>query len=292
MVAPRGRTPAAGIMVASDRPAAVAGVTDDTDERVPMLLFCVAVGRDQTMTKGACVVGLALLAGLAPAVAAGLAGSAEAAELVAMVEAVEGGAPGVEELEPLELGREVALRRGDRIVLGYLDSCTRETVAGPGVVRIGKSESAVEGASLVDRRTVDCAGATQVGMSSGTGAALRLRSLKPAANAAHEPAASGADAARAMRAMRDRQTLGTATHRQPVLLLIDPASQVVLQPLEEQGESRRLRARESLVDTREGTGPLEPGLWLARRGAAAMVFEVRGDAGEGSATKAERLVRF
>jgi hypothetical protein len=281
-------------MVAPDRPDAVAGVTDDTDERVRMLLFCVAVGRDWTMAKGACVVGLALLAGLAPAVAGGPTGSATAAELVAMVEAVEGGTPGVEELEPLELGREVALRRGDRIVLGYLDSCARETLEGPGVVRIGASRSEIEGASLVDRRTVDCAGATQVGMSSGTGAALRLRSLKPQGAPAHEGAAavSGADAARAMRAMRDRQTLGTATHRQPVILLIDPAPQVVLQPLEEQGESRRLRARDSLVDTREGTGPLEPGLWLARRGAATMVFEVRGDAGEGSATKAERLVRF
>jgi hypothetical protein len=279
-------------MVAPDRPDAVAGVTDDTDERVRMLLFCVAVGRDWTMAKGACVVGLALLAGLAPAVAGGPAGSAAAAELVAMVEAVEGGTPGVEELEPLELGREVALRRGDRIVLGYLDSCARETLEGPGVVRIGASRSEIEGASLVDRRTVDCRGTAGSGLGSGNSAALRLRSLKPAGQDGAAAAPSGADAARAMRAMRDRQTLGTATHRQPVLLLVDPASQVVLQPLEEQGESRRLRVRDHLVDTRDGTGPLEPGLWLARRGAAAMVFEVRGDAGEGSATKAERLVRF
>jgi hypothetical protein len=245
------------------------------------------------MVKGLGVVRLALLAGLATG-AAGTAAEA-AGELVAMVEAVEGGSPEVQELEPLEVGRELALGRGDQIVLGYLDSCARETVKGPGVVRIGAANSVLEGgASLVDRRTIDCRGSAQEGLGSGgDGAAMRLRSLKKPQQP--EPAASAADAAqatRAIRAMRDRQTLGAATHRQPVLLLLDPARRVVLQPLERQGDDRQLSARESLVDTRDGTDPLEPGLWLARRGAVALVFEVRADARNGPAPRAERLVRF
>jgi hypothetical protein len=249
------------------------------------------------MAKGACAAGLALLAGLA-GVAAG-AGTAAAADLVAMVEAVEGGSPEVQELEPLEVGRELALGRGDRVVIGYLDSCAREVVAGPGVVRIGAANSTLEsGASLVDRRTVDCRGSAQAGLGSGNSAALRLRSIKPANQADAAGGGAGAEAfdaaqaSRAMRAMRDRQTLGAATHRQPVLLLQDPARRVVLQPLENQGKSRELRAADALVDTGDGTGPLEPGLWLARRGEVALVFRVRDDAGTGQAPSAARLVRF
>ena len=116
------------------------------------------------------------LAAVATSVGLG-SGQMRAAELVAVVEAVEAGRPNVAELEPLEAGQLVPLARGDRIVVGYLDSCAREVIAGPGAVRIGTSVSRLEGASLVDRRTVDCHGSPLAGIGSGDGAATRVRGV-------------------------------------------------------------------------------------------------------------------
>ena len=167
-------------------------------------------------------------------------GQVRAAELVAVVEAVEAGRPKVAELEPLEAGQLVALARGDRIVVGYLDSCAREVIAGPGAVRIGTSVSRLEGASLVDRRTVDCHGSPLAGISSGDGAATRVRGVGPAVGRVGTPQ----HALASLRTMRDRQAPGLAPHRLPVLLLQDPAQQVVLVPLEAQGQPRRLPGRQ------------------------------------------------
>jgi hypothetical protein len=217
-------------------------------------------------------------------------GQVRAAELVAVVEAVEAGRPRVAELEPLEAGQLVPLARGERIVVGYLDSCAREVIAGPGAVRIGTSVSRLEGASLVDRRTVDCHGSPLAGIGSGDGAATRVRGVGPAVGRVGTPQ----HALASLRTMRDRQAPGLAPHRLPVLLLQDPAQQVVLVPLEAQGQPRRLPADKALVDLAEGSGtePLEPGLWLARRGAAALTFIVPADAPDGRAPRSERIVAY
>jgi hypothetical protein len=90
---------------------------------------------------------------------------------------VQAGRPPVGELESLVVGRTVALAAGDRIVLAYVDSCVLETVAGPGSVRVRASASTLEGAELVERRTIDCEGRPQPGTSAGEGGAARWRSL-------------------------------------------------------------------------------------------------------------------
>jgi hypothetical protein len=97
----------------------------------------------------------------------------------AVIVAVEAGAPAVEELELLTAGRTLALAAGDRIVLGYVDSCVVETIAGPGSVLVRDRASELEGAELVTRRTVDCRGRPEPGTSAGEGAAVRLRGARP-----------------------------------------------------------------------------------------------------------------
>ena len=64
---------------------------------------------------------------LAATTRAGLAG-----EPAAIVTEVEAGSPAVGELDLLARDLVVTLANGERIVLGYLASCVRETLAGPG----------------------------------------------------------------------------------------------------------------------------------------------------------------
>jgi Domain of unknown function (DUF4384) len=118
----------------------------------------------------------------APALVAALAAWPAAGEPfvdrpAAVVAAVEAGRPPVEELESLAEGRTVALAAGDRIVLGYVATCVLETIAGPGSVRVRASASTLEGAELVERRTIDCEGRPQAGARAGEGGATRWRSL-------------------------------------------------------------------------------------------------------------------
>ena len=113
----------------------------------------------------------------AAAMLAASAGGVLAGEPAAIVTEVEAGSPAVGELDLLERDRVVTLAAGERVVLGYLASCAREVLAGPGRARVGERQSTLDGAVLVDRRTVDCQGSPVEGAGSGNGAATRLRSL-------------------------------------------------------------------------------------------------------------------
>jgi hypothetical protein len=75
---------------------------------------------------------------------------------VALVEDVTGKPPGVAFLDYLPLGKVVQLGAGDRLVIGYLRSCVRETITG-GTVTVGAEESAVVGGA-VKREKVQCDG--------------------------------------------------------------------------------------------------------------------------------------
>jgi hypothetical protein len=104
-------------------------------------------------------------------VAIGVAGPAAAQAPVAVVEEVRGPVNGAEFMDYVSAGKVIKLGPASTIVLGYLQSCRRETINGVGTVIVGKEESMVHlgeinagkadcdanRPAMSDRRTADSA---------------------------------------------------------------------------------------------------------------------------------------
>ena len=90
------------------------------------------------------------------AVIAALAAPAAAAEEVALVEDIDAPSLGIQFMDYLASGQVLRLRPGETIVIDYLRSCQRETIAG-GNVTIGADQSLVAGGK-VNREKVECDG--------------------------------------------------------------------------------------------------------------------------------------
>lgn len=88
------------------------------------------------------------------------AAAAHADEPAAMVEDATAGIKGVEFMDYLPAGRIIELAPSDTLVLSYLSSCWRETIAG-GTVTVGVQESRVAGGK-VQREKVACDGKLQL----------------------------------------------------------------------------------------------------------------------------------
>ena len=85
-----------------------------------------------------------------------MAGLACAETPVAVVEEVQGKPAGIEFMDYVGAGKVIKLGSRDRIVLGYLKSCWRETITG-GTVTIGTEQSEVQ-RGTVERIRVKCDG--------------------------------------------------------------------------------------------------------------------------------------
>jgi hypothetical protein len=79
--------------------------------------------------------------------------SAEA-PAVAILEEIAGASGKHEAFDELKAGERLDLGTGGRAIIGYLGSCTRETIEG-GAVMIGKDQSEIEGGK-VQRETIPC----------------------------------------------------------------------------------------------------------------------------------------
>jgi hypothetical protein len=88
--------------------------------------------------------------------AAALVSVAFAQSPAAVVEEIGGGVPGVQFMDYVEPGQVIRLSAHDRIVLGYLRSCWRETITG-GTVTVGTEQSEVAGGEVA-RAKVACEG--------------------------------------------------------------------------------------------------------------------------------------
>ena len=82
--------------------------------------------------------------------------TASAQSPAAVVEEVQGNVPGVQFMDYVDPGQVIRLGGHDRIVLGYLNSCWRETISG-GTVTVGKEQSEVAGGEVA-RAKVACEG--------------------------------------------------------------------------------------------------------------------------------------
>ncbi|MGD9867755.1 MAG: hypothetical protein AB7U38_07140 [Hyphomicrobiales bacterium] len=89
-----------------------------------------------------------------------LAGASQAAEPAAIVEAVSAPSTSLKPMDFLDEGQVIQLNSDESLTLGYLSSCTRETIKG-GKVTIGAAKSAVE-SGLRKSEEVDCDGARVV----------------------------------------------------------------------------------------------------------------------------------
>jgi hypothetical protein len=85
-----------------------------------------------------------------------LGGAAMAGQPVALVEDISDERPNLQFMDFLAEGRVIALASGERIVLGYMATCLRETITG-GNITIGAEESFIEG-GIVEREEIDCDG--------------------------------------------------------------------------------------------------------------------------------------
>lgn len=103
--------------------------------------------------------------------------AAHGAPAAAVVEEVQGSAAGVQFMDYLAAGRVLRLGPRDTVVLAYLASCTRETIAG-GTVTVGRDSSQVLG-GRVERVQVACARPPSALQAEGPGAATVFRSLNP-----------------------------------------------------------------------------------------------------------------
>ncbi|HWA50377.1 MAG TPA: hypothetical protein VG742_19060 [Dongiaceae bacterium] len=118
-----------------------------------------------------------LRAMLTVAVGSGFAPQALAEDLSAIVESIEPSRGDIRALDLLAAGTVIELQAGDKLVLGYLLSCTREVITG-GKVTVGSGESSVEGGQ-VERGRISCDGTVDADSAAGSNeaAVVAIRSL-------------------------------------------------------------------------------------------------------------------
>lgn len=174
---------------------------------------------------------------------------------VAMVEDIEPANTKIGILDFLDAGDVIQLDAQDKLILGYLESCIRETISG-GKVTIGQSQSQVDGGK-VDREKTEC-----------DGGGLSL--------AANEAVQSGAMAFR----VADSKVESELTiHDTSPILLLPKGGKVVVKRIDQKGERHKIRLEKSdsrvKLDLAEQGIELTPGaMYMLSNGGRNLVFTV------------------
>ncbi|MBC8242538.1 MAG: hypothetical protein H8E30_19005 [Alphaproteobacteria bacterium] len=154
----------------------------------------------------------------------------------AIVEDADPGRSDIGLFEMLESGRTIALKKGERLVLGYLQSCIQETILG-GQVLIGKKESTVSG-SQITRQKVECTGG-QVTLDKSTKGKAGVVVFRKAPK-------------------RNPRTL-TMRDTSPLVHLTAPVGKIYLRRLDQPGPAKAIGVSGSSVDLRAAGITLAPG---------------------------------
>jgi hypothetical protein len=199
---------------------------------------------------------------------------------VAVVEDLRGKVAGLDFMDYVGVGRVIRLAPGDMLVLGYLQSCWRETING-GTVTVGAEQSSVQG-GRVERTRVPCdTGRLQLGAREATqGAATVFRSLRPDAGAPQPPP-------QVVYGLAPVFDVGTQRGTMLIERLEDGGARVEL-PVE--GEALVAGRFVDLARTRLVLAA--GGRYMARLGAQRLEFKVDWDARPGATPIAGRLLRF
>jgi hypothetical protein len=205
----------------------------------------------------------------------GLAPQVLAEDLSAIVESIDPPRGDIRALDLLAAGTVIELRAGEKLVLGYLLSCTREVITG-GKVTIGSGESTIEGGQ-VERGKISCDGTVDADSAAGSNeaAVVAIRSL-------------GAAAADGLRVVPSAQ---------PVFVLSDgelPADpSLIIQRLDREESPLRVSLFGRTLDLKITGMKLTPGgVYSATCGDRKIAFKIAENAGLSPVVTLQRTLRF
>jgi len=214
--------------------------------------------------------------------AAGMLVSPVAAQTpAAVVEEVGGGVAGVQFMDYVEPGQVIRLGGHDRIVLGYLKSCWRETIIG-GTVTVGTEQSEVAGGEVV-RAKIACEGGKMMLSAelAGKSGAMVFRQVPRGQSAAAIP--------------RPQFTLYGLS---PVFE-VRPGGRLVVERLDQPGERHEIAVndqqlvRGAFLDfAKAGVALAAGGIYRAKLAGQEIVFKIDPDAKPGDMPLAGRLARL
>jgi hypothetical protein len=212
--------------------------------------------------------------------AAALILTASAQSPAAVVEEVAGSVPGVQFMDYVDPGQVIRLGAHDRIVLGYLKSCWRETITG-GTVTVGAEQSEVAGGEVA-RGKVPCEGGKMMlsaELAGKSGAMVFRQVPKPRAAALPNPEF-------------------TLYGLSPVFEL-RPPGKLVVERLDQPGERHEMAVTEqqlirgAFFDCAKAGVALAPGgIYRAKFAGQEIVFKIDSDAKPGAAPLVGRLARL
>lgn len=197
---------------------------------------------------------------------------------VAVVEDINGPSAGVEFMDYVAPGRVIRLGKGDTLVLGYMDSCWRETITG-GTVTVGKAQSMVKDGA-VQRAKVEC-----------DGGKMRLT--------AQQASKSGAVVFRGGPKPKGTPQPQLTLYGLSPVVDIKGGGHLVIERLDQPGERIEVDVganrlfRGAFFDFAKDNKALAPGgVYRATTGKSAIVFKIDPDARPGQAPVIGRLLRF
>jgi hypothetical protein len=206
--------------------------------------------------------------------------TASAQSPAAVVEELAGNVPGVAFMDYVDPGQVIRLGAHDRIVLGYLKSCWRETITG-GTVTVGPDQSEVAGGEVV-RVKVACDGGKMMlsaELAGKSGAMVFRQAPKPQPVALLHPEF-------------------TLYGLSPVFEL-RPPGKLVLERLDQRGERHELAVtgqelmRGAFFDCAKAGIALAPGgIYRAKFADREIVFKIDPDAKPGDVPLLGRLARL
>jgi len=204
------------------------------------------------------------------------AASTAQAQQTAVVEDLSGTVSGVEVFDFLSPGKTVTLPAGAKLVLGYMNSCTRETITGAGTVTIGATGSKVTGAKL-QHEQLKCAAANQLAQGqAGKSAAMVFRG---------QP---GSGRKRAEIPQPSAVLMYTAPAFQ-----VTRAGQLTIERLDVAETVQIFQVSGKLFDYGKTGRKLDAGgYYRAELNGKSAIFHISLDAGEGGGPLLLRLVRF
>lgn len=207
--------------------------------------------------------------------------AASAQSPAAVVEEIQGSVPGIAFMDYVDPGQVIHLGAHDRIVLGYLNSCWRETISG-GTVTVGVEQSEVAGGEVA-RAKVACEGGKMMlsaELAGKSGAMVFRQAPKP-------------------------QAVAAIPHPEFTLYGLSPVFEVrppgklVVERLDQPGERHEIAVTErelvrgAFLDFAKSGVALAPGgIYRAKLADQEIVFKIDPDAKPGDAPLVGRLARL
>ncbi len=183
----------------------------------------------------------------------------------AIVEDADPGRTDIGLFEMLQNGHKISLKKGEQLILGYLQSCMRETITG-GEVVVGAKKSAVTGGQ-VNSEKVECAGG-QVALDKSSKGKAGVVVFRKAPK---------------KKKSRTAKTKTLTLHdTSPLVRLKTPAAAITLQRLDEPGPPENISVSGNTADLRaEGIKLAPGGSYVISAGKRRVRLKVAPDARDG-----------